>query len=56
MTINGNAVDPTRRLDVGWTTYQDRVYGGEGICWVVGGEGWYQEEMRDKWWELRRIR
>lgn len=57
--FNGNNVDPTRRLDPGWTTFQSRclytsfdvtkmVQQGDNVVGVQLGSGWYsQEQYRD---------
>jgi len=58
--INGKPVDPSRRLDPGWTTYEKRTLyvsfavesflsaGGANALAVELGNGWYsQEQYRD---------
>ena len=54
--INGRAVDPSRRLDPGWTTFQKRTLyvnfavegfltGGENVIAVELGNGWFSQEQ-----------
>jgi len=57
--FNGENVDPSRKLDPGWTTYQKRVLytsfdvtsmlqSGDNMIGVQLGSGWYsQEQYRD---------
>ena len=59
LLINGKPVDPTRKLDPGWTTYQKRTLyvsfavesflaAGANALAVELGNGWYsQEQYRD---------
>jgi len=54
--INGENVDPTRRLDPGWTTYEKRVLyasydvskmltNGDNAIGIWIGSGWYSQEQ-----------
>ena len=60
LSINGKAVDPSRKLDPGWTTYEKRTLyvsfavegllqaGSDNALAVELGNGWYsQEQYRD---------
>ncbi|CAF4645299.1 unnamed protein product, partial [Rotaria magnacalcarata] len=54
--VNGQPVDPSRKLDVGWTTYQQRTLYvsydmtkfltvGANAIGVFLGQGWYNRQQ-----------